>query len=221
MVPDHSQPITLAAFYPTLHHFLTERFDKNIVNIVQKAREKQAFMLRILFGNTPVPFTVDNPDIANLYAHGVVDNVNGHVDVPIPLYAKRLINAFRPPINGESAYYVSAQDTFPEYIVNGGLNLPAIIGKYRDYVRRRGFRAFDTEQIKEGAWHYSPDGFINFFIQRLGGDTFVETPSGIGRTDILILYQQHKYVIETKIFTDQAIFRMASNNWPITWPVKG
>lgn len=58
-------------------------------------------MLRILFGNTPIPFTVDNPDIAYLYAHGVVDNVNGYVDVPIPLYAKRLINAFRPPINGK------------------------------------------------------------------------------------------------------------------------
>lgn len=206
-VPDHSQPITMAALYPTLQHFLTERFDKNIVNIVQKAREKQTLMLRILFGNTPIPFTVDNPDIAYLYAHGVVDNVNGYVDVPIPLYAKRLINAFRPPINGESNYYVSAQDTFPEYVVNGRLNLHGILNKYRDYVRRRGFRAFDTEHLKEGAWHYSLDGFINFFIERLGGVTFVETPSGVGRTDILILYQQHKYIIETKIFTDQAYFQ--------------
>lgn len=206
-VPDHSQPVTMAAFYPTLQHFLTERLDKNIVNIVQKAREKQLFMLRILFGNTRVPFTVDNPDIAYLYAHGVVDNVHGYVDVPIPLYAKRLINAFRPPINGESSHYVSAQDTFPEYIINDGLNLHGILGKYRDYVHRRGFRAFDTKQLKEGAWHYSLDGFINFFIERLGGDTFVETPSGIGRTDILILYHQHKYIIETKIFTDQAYFQ--------------
>lgn len=38
-VPDHSQPITMAALYPTLQHFLTERFDKNIVNIVQQACE--------------------------------------------------------------------------------------------------------------------------------------------------------------------------------------
>jgi AAA-like domain len=101
MMPDHSQPVTMEAFYLTLHHFLTERFDKNIVNIVQKAREKQPFMLRVLFGNNPIPFTVDNLDIAYLYAHGVVDNVGGYVDLPIPLYAKRLITAFRPPINGE------------------------------------------------------------------------------------------------------------------------
>lgn len=68
-----------------------------------------------------------------------------------------------------SNYYVSAQDTFPEYVVNGRLNLHGILNKYRDYVRRRGFRAFDTEHLKEGAWHYSLDGFINFFIERLGG----------------------------------------------------
>lgn len=84
------------------------------------------------------------------------------------------------------------------------MNLHAILGKYRDYVHRRGFHAFDTKQVKEGAWHYSLDGFINFFIERLGGNTFFETPSGRGRTDILILYQQQKYIIETKIFTDQA-----------------
>jgi len=204
MAPDRSQSVTMAAFYPTLHHFLTERFDKNIVNIVQKAREKQPFMLRVLFGNNPIPFTVDNLDIAYLYAHEVVDNVGGYVDVPIPLYAKRLITAFRPPINGKSEYYVTTHDTFREYVADGHLNLHAILGKYRDYVHRRGFHAFDTKQVKEGAWHYSLDGFINFFIERLGGNTFVETPSGRGRTDILILYQQQKYIIETKIFTDQA-----------------
>ena len=206
-VPDHSQPVTMAAFYPTLHHFLTERFDKNIVNIVQKAREKRDFVLRILFNNNQTLFNVNDPDIAYLYAHGVVDNVAGYVDIPIPLYSKTLITAFRPPINGESEYYVTAQDTFQEYVADGRLNLHAILSKYRDYVHRRGFRAFDTKQLKEGAWHYSLDGFINFFIERLGGDTFVETPSGIGRTDILILYHQHKYIIETKIFTDQAYFQ--------------
>jgi hypothetical protein len=40
----------------------------------------------------------------------------------------------------------------------------------------------------------------------LGGDTLVEVPSGRGRTDIVILYQQHKYIIETKRFIDQSYF---------------
>jgi type II secretory pathway predicted ATPase ExeA len=203
---DRSKPVTMDAMYPTLKHFLKERFDKNIQNIVQKAREKQDFMIRLLFADSPIEFTVDRPDIAYLYAHGVIDNVDGYVDIPVPLYRKRLITAFRPLINGEVDHYFSAHDTFGEYITPEGLNMQAILMKYREYVRRRGFKAFDTEHLKEGAWHYSLDGFINFFIERLGGHTFIETPTGRGRTDILILYQNHKYIIETKIFTDNSYF---------------
>jgi hypothetical protein len=207
VVTDRSQPITLDAFYATLKYFLTARFDKNIVNIVQKAREKRAFMLRVLFGDDPIPFTVDDPDIAYLFAHGVVDNVAGAVDIPVPLYSKRLIAAFRPLINGETQYYVSAHDTFRDYVTTDGLNLHAILSKYREYVQRRGLRAFDTKHLREGAWHYSLDGFIHVFIERLGGETFIEVPAGRGRTDLLILYHQHKYLLETKVFTDHAYFQ--------------
>jgi hypothetical protein len=206
VVTDRNQAVAMPHFYATLKHFLTERFDKNILNIVQKAREKQAFMMQLLFNEQPVPFTVDDPDIAYLYAHGVVDNVNGYVEMPVPLYSKRLITAFRPLINGESPYYVSTQEVVGDYVTAKGLNIKAMLAKYREYVRRRGFKAFDTKQLKEAVWHYSLDGFINFFIERLGGETFVEVPTGRGRTDILILYQGQRYIVETKIFTDQSYF---------------
>lgn len=204
---DRSQPVTMAAFYQALTHFLKERLDKNIQNIIQKAREKRDFMLRLLFADAPVEFIVDDPDIAYLSAHGVIANVRGLVDIPIPLYRKRLLNVFRPLANGEAEHYVlSAQETLRDYLTPTGLNVSAMLLKYRAYVRRRGFRAFDTERLKEGAWHYSLDGFINFLIEQLGGQTFIETPTGRGRTDILILYRQQKYIIETKIFTSSYYF---------------
>lgn len=208
MVPDRNQPVTMAAFYPTLKHFLTERRDKNILNIVSKAREKHTFMLRVLFGTEPIAYTVDDPDINYLSAHGVVANVDGYVQVPVPLYSKRLITAFRPPVNGEShEYIVSAHESLNEFISGDRLNLPALLDKYRDYVQRRGFRAFNTEHLKEGAWHYSLDGFIHFFIQQLGGDTLVEVPSSRGRTDILVLYHNQRYIIETKVYTSDLRFQ--------------
>ena len=101
VVMDRHQPVTMVHFYPTIKHFLTERFDKNILNIIQKAREKQEFVLRVLFDETPIPFSLNEPNIAYLYAHGVIDNVDGFVQAPIPLYSKALITAFRPSINGE------------------------------------------------------------------------------------------------------------------------
>ena len=211
---DRSRAVTMEDFYKTLQHFLTERFDKNIINVVQKARRKKGFMLRLLFSGEPIPFTVHHPDIGYLYANGVIENVDGQVDVDVPLYKKALFKALRPAINGESEYYVSAHDTFSEYAAGGELNLKAILQKYVEYVAQRGFRAFDTDHLKEGAWHYSLDGFINFLIERLdvssptrlGGRTFVEVPSGRGRTDILILWRNKKYIIETKIFSDRSYF---------------
>lgn len=201
-VTDRNQPVTIAHFYVTLKHFLTERFDKNILNVIRKAREKSALMLKLLFGQDALPFTINDPDIAYLYANGVVNNVDGYVQILVPLYSKALLTAFRPLLNGETKEYVSAYDDFAEYVTVDGLNLHAILTRYREYVQRRGFRAFDTQQLREGAWHYSLDGFINFFVERVGGETLLEVPSGRGRTDILILYKRYKYVIETKIFTD-------------------
>ncbi len=204
-----SQPVTMADFYTTLGFFLTKKFDKNILNIVQKAQEKREFMIKLLFRDEPMAFTIDNPDIAWLYANGVVDETDGYVDILVPLYAKRLINAFRPSINGETRNYInSPNDTLNQYLTpDGQLNVNELLKEYSAYVRRRGFRAFDTEHLKEAAWHYSLDGFINFFIQCLGGQTFVEVPTGRGRTDILILHQNHKYIIETKRFVNNYYFK--------------
>jgi len=204
---DRTQAVTITDFYKTLKHFLTERFDKNIINIVHKAQQKKSFMMRLLFNDDPIPFTVHQPDISFLYANGVVENVGGWAEVPVPLYKKCLLTAFRPSSNGEGEYYVSTHDTFSEYVHQDGLNVRAILQRYVEYVARRGFRAFDTKQLREGAWHYSLDGFINFFIERLGGRTFTEVPAGRGRTDIMILFRDRKYIIETKIFTDQSYFQ--------------
>ncbi|MDM8532814.1 AAA-like domain-containing protein [Anaerolineales bacterium HSG25] len=209
VVTDKSQPVTMDDFYITLDFFLTEKMDKNIINVTQKAHQKQDFMLKLLFSNRPIKFTVASPDIAWLYAHGVVDKVDGYVEVAVPLYAKRLIDAFRPSINGEIDYYLtSAHDTTSQYLTeDGGLNINALLEAYRAYVRRRGFRAFDTENLKEAACHYSLDGFINFFIEQLGGQTYIEVPSGRGRTDILIRYRGRAYIIEIKIFSTPTNFK--------------
>jgi len=209
LVTNRHQPVLMEHYYQTQQYFLTERFDKNIINIVQKARQKRAFMLRLLFNEEPLPFSIYDPDIAWLYANGVIDKKNGDTDILVPLYKKVLITAFRPSINGETQYYInSPNETLNQYLTPAGeLNINELLKEYRAYIRRRGFRAFDTEHLKEAAWHYSLDGFINFFIQCLGGQTFIEVPTGRGRTDILILYKHHKYVVETKRFVNNYYFK--------------
>jgi type II secretory pathway predicted ATPase ExeA len=209
LVTDRAKPVTMEHYYQAQQHFLTERFDKNIINIVQKARNKKSFMLKLLFNEEPLPFSIHDSDIAFLYANGVIDKGNGHTDILVPLYKKALITTFRPLINGETQYFInSPHETINQYLTpKGELNVNELLKAYRAYVRRRGFRAFDTEHLKEGAWHYSLDGFLYFFIQRLGGQTYVEVPSGRGRTDILIRYQGQSNLIETKVYSDNSYFK--------------
>ncbi len=209
VVTDRSHPITMEAFYPTLQYFLTRKQDKNIVNIVQKARQKKDFILKLLFGNEPLEFNIDVSDIAWLYAHGVIDTQDGYVSMLVPLYAKRLVKAFAPVTNGEARHYItSIHDNVTQYLCpDGSLNLNALLATYRAYVHRRGFRAFDTEHLRESACHYSLDGYLNFFIQQLGGQTYVEVPSGKGRIDILIRHQKRSYIIETKVFYHTTYFK--------------
>jgi len=203
-----NRTVRMADFLVTLDYFLKSKYDKNILNIIEKAEEKKDFMYRLLFGEQAIDFNIYAKDIAYLHANGVIENIEGHVGILVPLYSKRIITAFRPVSNGETRHYgFKVNESFEAYLKDGGLNIHALLNKYRQYVRRRGFKAFDTEKLKEGAWHYSLDGFIHFFIEALEGQTFLEVPSGAGRTDILIVYKTHRYLIETKVFSNNTLLK--------------
>ncbi len=89
-------------------------------------------MIKLLFRDEPVAFTIDDPDIAWLYANGVVDETDGYVDIPVPLYAKRLINTFRPSINGETQYYInSPSEMLKQYLTPDGELLWVFILYYK------------------------------------------------------------------------------------------
>jgi len=205
---DRAKPVDITGFRNVLDYFLTERVDRNISNIVSKAMEQKELILKVLFGNTEIPFQIYDERIKFLYSHGVIAKDDaGAVDVPIPLYKNALINAFRPLINGEAVHYTTPGERFEEFCKNGGLDIDKIIRHYIAYVQRRGFRAFDMENLKESACHYSFDAYINFFIERLGGKTFMEIPSGRGRLDTLIVYQNKTYIIEIKRWSDVFYFQ--------------
>jgi hypothetical protein len=203
-----NRTVIMNDFLVTLDYFLKSKYNKNILNIVQKAEEKKDFMYRLLFGEQAIDFNIYTKDIAYLHANGVIENLEGHVGILVPLYSKCIITAFRPVSNGETRHYgFKVNESFEAYLKDGGLNIHALLNKYRQYVRRRGFKAFDTEKLKEGAWHYSLDGFISFFIETLEGHTFIEVPSGAGRTDILIVYKTERYLIETKVFSNNTLLK--------------
>ena len=43
-------------------------------------------------------------------------------------------------------------------------------------------------------------------MRQVGGETFVEVPSGPGRLDLIVVHNGQRYIIETKIWRGQAEF---------------
>jgi hypothetical protein len=143
-----NRTVIMADFLVTLDYFLKAKYNKNILNIIQKAEEKKDFMCRLLFGESAIDFNIYTKDIAYLHANGVIENIEGCVGILVPLYSKSIITAFRPVSNGETRHYgFKVNESFEAYLKDGGLNLHALLNKYRQYVRRRGFKAFDTEKL--------------------------------------------------------------------------
>ena len=109
------------------HYFtMTEKIDKNVSNIVNKARQQRDLMLRMLF-NGDVPFHAQDAAVSFLHVNGVVANVDGVADVPVPLYKKCLVSALQPVINGETQHYTTVRTDFDAYLDGEDLNLPALL----------------------------------------------------------------------------------------------
>ncbi|MGA1866909.1 MAG: AAA-like domain-containing protein [bacterium] len=204
--PDKTRSITLKDYWKCLDYYLREKIDKNISNIVSKAKKEKELMLKILF-TEEVLYTIDDERMTYLLVNGVIARSREYIDIPVPLYKKRLITAFRPLFNGEGEYYPGIKEDFNRFYTKAGINIELLLDNYQAYIRKRGFRAFDVKNLKESAWHYSLDGYLYFFIERLGGKVLVEVPTGRGRVDILILYKNEEYVIETKRYTDNFYYQ--------------
>ena len=205
--PDKTKAITINEFYQCLDYYLRKKLDKNVVNIVNKASQYKDIMLKILFGEQGQIFSLYDSSISFLYANGVIDDERGYAAVKVPLYEKVLIEYFKPKINGEIHYFPGITQDFEQYItLKGTINVHKLLEIYKLYVKRRGYKAFDTKYLKEGAWHYSLDGFIYFFVESLGGKIFTEPSSGRGKIDIIIVRGKEKHVIEVKIFRNQSSF---------------
>ena len=89
----------------------------------------------------------------------------------------------------------------------GNLKLNKLITGYKEYVKRRGFNVFRGKDkngkynsIKESALIYSLKTYIQAFLQVVGGKSYREADTGLGKSDLIINIKSEEYLIETKIY---------------------
>lgn len=191
--------------------YLHRAIDKNVSNILNKAKEKRYLMEELLFKETKKPFKIDNEDIQFLTVNGLLrGDENGNIEFAVPLYKKRLQEYFYPHMNGE-AEKIQENINLSQYFTDNGtnLNIDKIIRDYQKYAKMRGFRYFierdaqgNPKTLKEAALIYSFETYIQAFLQVIEGKSYLEAHVALGKSDLIVNIAGNEFVIEAKVFKD-------------------
>ena len=188
--------------------YLSQNLDKNVSNIINKAKKHRDFIERLLFTETKIPFQIYNERIKELYVNGIITfDTDNFITFNVPLYQKCLHAAFYPDMNGEGKTIqknINAKDYFDASDI---LNLDKVIEEYKAYALRRGFSHFREKDdkgkyisIKEAGLVYSFETYINAFLGVVRGKSYLEAHAALGRTDLLINVRGHEQVVEAKVY---------------------
>jgi hypothetical protein len=200
--------IALADYLEVENWYLTKAIDKNISNIINKAKEHRPFVERLLYTDAKVPFRINDEAIKFLHANGLLTwDEEDNVAFWVPLYKKALYDAFYPYSNGEKKS-ISRTVYRPDYFTEAGeLRLDKIVERYKAYAKRRGFNAFrekdeqgNFKSIPEAALVYSFETYIYAVVEELGGKIYREAHVGLGRSDLIINIDGAEFLAETKVY---------------------
>ncbi|SHF27883.1 Predicted ATPase, AAA+ ATPase superfamily [Marinitoga hydrogenitolerans DSM 16785] len=191
--------ITVKHFEKTLYDYIRKYIDKNMENIISKAKKEKELMMKILFEPESIEFDISDDRIKFLYLNGVIDDCDGKCCVKVPLYYKKLYNHFKPQINGEKNYMATIKDTIKPYLKeNGSLDLNKLMKRYIRYIKERGAVMFKGRNYYEGVYQYNLDQFLGLYVEAADGKVYPETQVGGGRIDLLINMRNKEYLIEIK-----------------------
>jgi AAA-like domain len=196
------------------HNYTHVKINKNVSNIVEKAKAHRKFVERLLFDEKPRAYMIQEERIKELTVNGVIGmDKQKNIIFPVPLYRKCLHAAFAAPMNGESEEIRENLIVSAYFLPDNQLNIDKIIRDYQVYAKRRGFRYFMEKDekgkmvgLREAALVYSFETYIQSFLQVLKGKSYLEPHVALGRSDLIVNIKGTEFVIETKIFYDSTQF---------------
>ena len=188
--------------------YLYEALDKNVANVINKAKKHQKFLEELLFLDKKVHFDIDKEEHRFFFVNGLIQkNAEGNISFWVPLYKKRLQKYFYPRLNGE-AKTIQSNIWLENYLAaDNRLDMDKIIREYQAYALKRGFRYFiendedgNPKGLREAALMYSFETFIQSFLEVFKGKSYLEPHVALGRSDLIVNILNNEWVIEAKIF---------------------
>lgn len=202
-----TQTISLSHFDQAHVHILSEN-NTNLTHLTTNIRKDRRFenlLMKIVSYDKGVPFILHNDIISALTTYGVIANgPSGMCEIVNPIYQQCIMQTFQPLINGlEDRYFPeNANEDFLDYLTPAGhIRMEPLLDNFRDFITRAGYKILQVpETPQEFVGQYLLSAYLDQFVRTIGGAMFLEVPTGRGRMDLLISYNQQKYIVETKIW---------------------
>ena len=202
-----SESITMAHFSKAHAQLLHER-NTNIEHLTTNIRKNPRFesvLMRIMARDEGVDFNMDDDIISELAMYGVIKRAtDGMCEILNPIYLYRIMRTFKPTVNGLEHQYIlgGTHEEFLNYITpTERIDMTALLDSFRDFITRIGFKILqvpDTPQ--ESVGRHLLLAYLDQFVKIIGGFMHIEVQTGRGRMDIIIIHNQQKYIVETKIW---------------------
>lgn len=197
------------------HDEMLQEQNTNIQHLLTNIRRDQRFkdiLMKIASYERGVPYNLDNEIINELTMYGVIRRGNDRMcQIVNPIYQHRIMQAFKPVINGlEQDYFPEDADIdFIDYLKpTGEIELEALLDNFKDFIARAGFRIL---QVPETPQEYVGQNllyaYLDQFVRIVKADMFLEVQTGRGRIDLLIVHNQRKYIVETKIWEGERYYK--------------
>ena len=184
---------------------------QHLTTNIRRDKRFESMLMRIMAREQGVDFNLDDDIISELATFGVIrESTDKMCEIANPIYLYRIMRTFKPMVNGlENDYFSEEKDECSlDYLTSDEqIDMPRLLDNFRDFITRAGFRILQVpDKPKEYIGQHLLYAYLDQFVRSVGGNLYLEVQTGRGRMDLLLIHNQRKYIVETKIWEGDTRF---------------
>ncbi|MEA1991837.1 MAG: AAA-like domain-containing protein [Thermodesulfobacteriota bacterium] len=190
--PETTDPITADDVEKATDILLYEE-NSHFDNITEKAKQYKETFIDIVFDG--VEYIPGDEEQSLLLTHGLIKAEGKNVRVSNPIYKKRFTMTFFRDVAGK------VDVSFVRYYLPDlSLNMERILIDFEKYIAQIGAAAFySTNKPMEVTGKFQLTAWLYQFVSEGTGELYYESRTGLGIMDIMLIYKNKKYILETKV----------------------
>ena len=226
--PEKDKPIDMTQWNRTYRRSCNTEWNNTVLNLIKKAKGEYRDRILELFGNADLPFSLDTDWCNYAYLHGIIDyetvtDPDGQEKeicrFASPFVQLRIYNALTQDMVGHRTPILALDplDDLADVFDPPELNVPALIQRYRDYLKRlkaKGLNPWKDQprrtdlHLTEYVGHFHLYAWLQYATDRQCAVS-PEFPTGNGRVDLHLKCGNKRGIIEVKSFRSHAETRYA------------